>query len=291
MATAADIIPVGPGGQLMAQIPNRGMAGPARPPIQAPLMAAPAGGLPVGFTGANIPGLANGPLGADDYQDALNRVSLLGGYITDADLVRQKAQDFNDFALNRLRQIFKRLQSLGQIAGGNSEAATSLVELVRQINASGGPTLVQVNAMQTLADELSALNIHDEMSGLVDEVNQLAGALNAQAGPNGIGVEGGRPGDQAQFPMQGGRKRKRARKKTKKKGQKGGYKFTRVANSRRSLRMSRRKSMGRQNKKRGKKTTHKKRKTTKGTKGKTKGKTTKGKTTKGKTTKGKTTRR
>jgi hypothetical protein len=273
MAAVADIIPAGPGGQLIAQIPNRGMVGPARPPIQAPLMVAPAGGLPIGFTGANIPGLANGPLGADDYQDALNRVSLLGGYITDADVVRQKAQDFNDFALNRLRQIFKRLQSLGQIAGGNSEAATSLVELVRQINASGGPTLAQVNAMQTLADELSALNINDEMSGLVDEVNQLAGALNAQAGPNGIGVVGGRPGDQAQFPMQGGRKRKKARKKTKKKRQQGGYKFTRVANSRRSLRMSRRKSMGKQKKKRGKKkNTHKKRKRTKGkrTKGRTK---------------------
>ncbi len=94
--------------------------------------AAVAGGVPLGF--------AAGGLGANDYRDALEKVHYLQGYMTDSRDVGRKLAEFRDYALQRLRQIVVRLQSLGAIAGAAGQAQASLIALIQQINAAGGPT-------------------------------------------------------------------------------------------------------------------------------------------------------
>jgi hypothetical protein len=215
-------------------------------PLPAYVPAAAAGGVPVAF--------AAGALGANDYRDALEKIHFLGGYMTDSRDVGRKLAKFRDYALQRLRQIVVRLQSLGIIAGAAGQAQASLISLIQQINNAGGPTQAQAQAMADLAAEMAQINIPAEIQAVMAEVNNLAGALGATAGAAGpppVGVAGGAAADVAPFPLAGGRRKRKKGKKTrrKKKKHKGGFKYTRLARSRRSLRMSRRKSLRRQHKK------------------------------------------
>ena len=80
------------------------------------------------------------------------------------------------------------------------------------------------------------------ISGLVNAVNDLADAVfgaGAMTAANRVVPDAG------QTPaLQGGRRKHRKKKKSRKK-KKGGYKFTRAANSRRSMRMKTRKRRSR----------------------------------------------
>jgi len=234
----------GPAGQQFLQ--NRmGAAGLGATAQLAQFVAAPvANGVPLNF--------AAGGLGPNDYQDALEKVHYLEGYMTNSRDVGRKLADFRDFALQRLRQIVVRLQSIGQIAGAGAVAQASLIQLIQDINAAGGPTRAQAQAMADLAAEMQNVDIPAEIEALVTEVNNLAQGLNAQAdvaGPPPLGIQGGVQADTGAnappYNLGGGRRKRKKGKKTrrKKKKHKGGFKYSRIANSRRSLRMTRRKSL------------------------------------------------
>ena len=213
----------------------------ATAPLPAFAPAAAANGVPLAF--------AAGGLNANDYANALEKVHYLQGYMTNSREVGRQLANFRDFALQRLRQIVVRLQSIGQIAGAGAAAQASLVQLIQDINIAGGPTQVQAQAMADLAAEMRRVDIPAEIAALVGEVNNLARGLNAQAanaGPPATGVQGGVVADANNpFPLAGGRRKRKKGKKTrrKKKKHKGGFKYSRIANSRRSLRMTRRKSL------------------------------------------------
>ena len=246
----------GPVGQNFNRIGAAGLGQPA--PLPAFVAAPAAGGVPLAF--------AAGGLAPNDYQDALEKVHYLQGYMNNSRDVGRKLAEFRDYALQRLRQIVVRLQSIGQIAGAGAQAQASLVQLIQQINAAGGPTQAQAQAMADLAAEMQAVDIPAEIEALVTEVNTLAQGLNAQAANPGAnpptGIQGGVADDTGAnappFPLVGGRRKRKKGKKSrkKKKKHKGGFKYTRIANSRRSLRMTRRKSLRH-------KKHHKKRKRTK----------------------------
>ena len=95
------------------------------------------------------------------------------------------------------------------------------------------------------------------INALIGEINQLADAVGL-ARPRPAAGYPVNANDAADNPLVGGRRKRKKGKKTrrKKKKHKGGFKYTRIANSRRSLRMTRRKSLRH-------KTHHKKRKRTK----------------------------
>ncbi len=258
---AANVIPVNAG--LGALGPDAAMAAPALAPaavVDAPVPVAD--GVAADYRGADIPaatmaaaGLA--PLGVGDFQTALNKVSRLQDYMQHSEDVATKAREFRTILLNRLRQVYWRLRTLNNAAGVQHRAALSLVALVQQINAAGGPTADQAAAMDQLQGELAGLRLDEETSGILGAVNQLAQALGLP-GPAAPGAAPGGPlhaNDAAAWPMAGGRRKKHKKRK------KGGYKFTRAAISRRSLRMKTRKL---------KSLTHKKskRKSTKHRKGK-----------------------
>ena len=214
-------------------------------PLPAFAPAAAANGVPLAF--------AAGGLNQGDYRRALEKVHYLQGYMTNSRDVGRQLANFRDFALQRLRQIVVRLQSIGQIAGAGAEAQASLVQLIQDINIAGGPTRVQAQAMADLAAEMQRVDIPAEIAALVGEVNNLAQGLNAQADdPNAnppTGIQGGVQADiganAPPFNLTGGRRKRKKGKKTrrKKKKHKGGFKYSRIANSRRSLRMTRRKSL------------------------------------------------
>ena len=261
---AANVIPVNAG--LGALGPDAAMAAPAPGPAAVVNVPVPVlDGVQADYTGANIPaatmaaaGLA--PLGAGDFQNALNKVSRLQNYMQHSEDVATKAREFRTILLNRFRQVYWRLRTLNNAAGVQHRAALSLVALVQQINAAGGPTADQASAMDQLQGELAGLRLGEETSGIFGAVNDLAQALGLP-GPGAPAAAPGGPlhaNDTAVFPMAGGRRNKRKKHKKRKKG---GYKFTRAAISRRSLRMKTRKL---------KSLTHKKskRKSTKHRKGK-----------------------
>lgn len=234
-------LPPPPGQQVGANFDRIGAAG-LGPQVQLPqfVPVAAQNGVPLTF--------AAGGLGQTAYRDALEKVHYLQGYMDDSRDVGRKLAEFRDYALQRLRQIVVRLQSISVLAGAGGQAQASLVQLIQQINAAGGPTRAQAEAMANLAAEMQAVNIPVEIEALVTEVNNLAQALNAQAnnaGPPPTGVQGGVGADVVPFPLRGGRRKRKKGKKTrrKKKKHKGGFKYSRIANSRRSLRMTRRKSL------------------------------------------------
>jgi len=229
----------GPVGANFDRIGAAGLGGPAQLPA---FVAAPAqGGVPLAFVA--------GGLNPGDYTNALEKVHYLQGYMNNSRDVGRKLAEFRDYALQRLRQIVVRLQSIGQIAGAGAQAQASLVQLIQQINAAGGPTQAQAQAMADLAAEMQNVDIPAEIEALVTEVNNLAQGLGAQAanaGPPATGIQGGVAADANNpFPLAGGRRKRKKGKKSrkKKKKHKGGFKYTRIANSRRSLRMTRRKSL------------------------------------------------
>ena len=96
-----------------------------------------------------------------------------------------------------------------------------------------------------LANELNNLDIQGIINALIGEINQLGdavGLVQQPANPAGFPANAN---DQAANPLVGGRRKRKKGKKTrrKKKKHKGGFKYSRIANSRRSLRMTRRKSL------------------------------------------------
>ena len=201
--------------------------------------------------------LVNAPGGGDQWTTAFNTAQQLGEYMNNANYIAGKSNEFRTQMVGRLRDIYQRILSIrGRVgpmqAQANAAAAaqTALVDLINTVNQAGQLDPQQGQAMADLAQELQGINIAQMLNGLVAEINALATDV-------GIVVANDRgPGDVGPVPLAGGRKKKKKGKKTRKK-QKGGYKFTRAAISRRSLRMSRRKSHSRKHKK------HKKRKRTK----------------------------
>jgi len=246
-ATAADANPLpGAPGPVPGNFNRIGAGGlGATAPLAAFAAAPVANGVPLAF--------AAGGLNQGDYGRALEKVHYLRGYMTNSRDVGRQLADFRDFALQRLRQIVVRLQSIGQIAGAGAAAQTSLVQLIQDINNAGGPTRAQAQAMADLAAEMRRVDIPAEIEALVTEVNNLAQGLNAQADdPNAApptGIQGGVQADTGAnappYNLGGGRRKRKKGKKTrrKKKKHKGGFKYSRIANSRRSLRMTRRKSL------------------------------------------------
>ena len=194
----------------------------------------------------------------DAWQLAIQNAQLGANYLQNSNYVAEKANEFRTVAVQRLREIYGRLLSIqdqvavmgpAAAAAGNAQAA--LVELIDAVNAQGYIDPQQAQAMADLATALQGVDIPRMMAGLMGEINQIANTVGVVLGNRNAN-------DQGPVPLAGGRrKRKKAKKsRKKKKKHKGGFKYTRIANSRRSLRMTRRKSLRH-------KTHHKKRKRTK----------------------------
>ena len=235
-----------------AVTPYAAPAGPnAARPTEASLALNPAGPQP-----AAVP--AGTPGGMDAWQLAIQNAQLGANYLQNSNYVAEKANEFRTVAVQRLREIYGRLLSIqdqvavmgpAAAAAGNAQAA--LVELIDAVNAQGYIDPQQAQAMADLATALQGVDIPQMMAGLMGEINQIANTVGVVLGNRNAN-------DQGPVPLVGGRrKRKKAKKsRKKKKKHKGGFKYTRIANSRRSLRMTRRKSLRH-------KTHHKKRKRTK----------------------------
>ena len=235
-----------------AVTPYAAPAGPnAARPTEASLALNPAGPQP-----AAVP--AGTPGGMDAWQLAIQNAQLGANYLQNSNYVAGKANEFRTVAVQRLREIYGRLLSIqdqvavmgpAAAAAGNAQAA--LVELIDAVNAQGYIDPQQAQAMADLATALQGVDIPQMMAGLMGEINQIANTVGVVLGNRNAN-------DQGPVPLVGGRrKRKKAKKsRKKKKKHKGGFKYTRIANSRRSLRMTRRKSLRH-------KTHHKKRKRTK----------------------------
>tara|TARA_Y100000817_G_C16737684_1_gene490967 strand:+ start:50 stop:919 length:870 start_codon:yes stop_codon:yes gene_type:complete len=235
-----------------AVTPYAAPAGPnAARPTEASLALNPAGPQP-----AAVP--AGTPGGMDAWQLAIQNAQLGANYLQNSNYVAEKANEFRTVAVQRLREIYGRLLSIqdqvavmgpAAAAAGNAQAA--LVELIDAVNAQGYIDPQQAQAMADLATALQGVDIPRMMAGLMGEINQIANTVGVVLGNRNAN-------DQGPVPLAGGRrKRKKAKKsRKKKKKHKGGFKYTRIANSRRSLRMTRRKSLRH-------KTHHKKRKRTK----------------------------
>jgi hypothetical protein len=192
--------------------------------------------------------------GKTPYQTAMEVAHTTADYLQNANLVANRANQFREVAVERLRRIYNRLQSIipivtnmqqGAAAAQNAQqiaqqAQQALVDLINAVNSQGYISQNQADAMADLASQLSQLNIPQMMAGLVQQINNLSYVLRNELGAQGAIVPPDQPG-----PMTGGRrKRKKAKKSRKrKKKHKGGFKYTRIANSRRSLRMTRRKSL------------------------------------------------
>ena len=239
-----------------AVTPYAAPAGPnAARPTEASLALNPAGPQP-----AAVP--AGTPGGMDAWQLAIQNAQLGANYLQNSNNVAEKANEFRTVAVQRLREIYGRLLSikdrvavLGPAEAAARNAQAALVELIDAVNAQGYIDPQQAQAMADLATELQGIDIPQMMAGLIGEVNAIAGAVGGiDAGPPRVA----NAADQGPIPLVGGRRKRKKGKKTrrKKKKHKGGFKYTRIANSRRSLRMTRRKSLRH-------KTHHKKRKRTK----------------------------
>ena len=205
------------------------------------------------------------------YQTAMEVALRSTDYLQNANVTANKANEFREVAVERLRTIFNRLQSINAIvaqiqqgAGAAQQAQQmaqqaqqALVDLINAVNSQGYINQNQADAMADLASQLTQLNIPQMMAGLVQQINNLSHILrNELQAPGGLVAPDAIP----PLLMIGGRRRKKKAKKTRRKKKKGGYKFTRAAISRRSLRQSRRKSLSRQH------TKHKRRKKRKQTK-------------------------
>ena len=209
------------------------------------------------------------------YQIAME-VALRGtDYLQNANITAGKANQFREVAVERLRTIFYRLQSINAIvaqiqqgAGAAqqaqqiaAQAQQALVDLINAVTSQGFISQNQADAMADLASRLTDLNIPQMMAGLVQQINNLSYILrNELQAPGGVVAPDAIP---PLLMIGGRRRRKKKAKKTRRKKKKGGYKFTRAAISRRSLRQSRRKSLSRQHTKHKKHKRRKKRKQTK----------------------------
>ncbi len=212
---------------------------------------AAAGAMPDGMAtsaalGIPAPGLPGGPNAApinanrDPWVAAFQKARLLNAYINNANFVAGKSNQFRTEMVGRLRQIYFRLITMATVAGpavaNAAQAQAALVALINEVNVAGQMDPQQAQAMADLANQLQQINIPRMMSGLVAEINALAAAL-------GVNAENLVAQDNAPVPLAGGRKKTQRRK------HKGGFKFTRMANSKRSLRMATRKRKSRKGRK------------------------------------------
>ena len=218
------------------------------PPRRAALPAARANlaalGLnPAGPQPAAVP--AGTPGGTDAWQLAMQNAALGANYIQNSNYVAGKANEFREVAVIRLREIYGRLLSIGAqaarigpAAAAAAQAQEALVDLINAVNAQGYIDPQQAQAMADLAEQLQNVDIPRMMAGLIGEINAIAQSV-------GVVVGNRDPGDTGPVPLAGGRRKRKKGKKTrrKKKKHKGGFKYSRIANSRRSLRMTRRKSL------------------------------------------------
>ena len=198
---------------------------------------------PAGPQPAAVP--AGTPGGTDAWQLAMQNAALGANYIQNSNYVAGKANEFREVAVIRLREIYGRLLSIGvqvarigPAAAAAAQAQEALVDLINAVNAQGYIDPQQAQAMADLAEQLQKEDIPQMMAGLIGEINAIAQSV-------GVVVGNRDPGDTGPVPLAGGRRKRKKGKKTrrKKKKHKGGFKYSRIANSRRSLRMTRRKSL------------------------------------------------
>ena len=198
---------------------------------------------PAGPQPAAVP--AGTPGGTDAWQLAMQNAALGANYIQNSNYVAGKANEFREVAVIRLREIYGRLLSIGAqaarigpAAAAAAQAQEALVDLINAVNAQGYIDPQQAQAMADLAEQLQNVDIPRMMAGLIGEINAIAQSV-------GVVVGNRDPGDTGPVPLAGGRRKRKKGKKTrrKKKKHKGGFKYSRIANSRRSLRMTRRKSL------------------------------------------------
>jgi hypothetical protein len=252
-----NLVNVGPGGGPLAPViganpqsaPNipAQLAGPAFTPAQMQTMTN-AAVVPASV----IQEMANA--NKTPYQTAMEVALRSTDYLQNANVSATKANEFREVAVERLRTIFNRLQSINAIvaqiqqgAGAAQQAQQmaqqaqqALVDLINAVNSQGYINQNQADAMADLASQLTQLNIPQMMAGLVQQINNLSFILrNELQAPGGLVAPDALP----PLLMIGGRRKKKKAKRTRKKKHKGGYKFTRAAISRRSLRQSRRKSL------------------------------------------------
>ena len=268
-----NLVNVGPGGGALVPVTGAN-------PQSAPVI--PAQGAGPAFTPAQTQAMTNAaPASVQQemananktpYQTAMEVALRSTDYLQNANVTATKANEFREVAVERLRTIFNRLQSInaivanmqqGAAAAANAQqiaqqAQQALIDLINVVNSQGFINQNQADAMADLASQLSQLNIPQMMAGLVQQINNLSHILrNELQAPGGVVAPDAVP---PLLMIGGRRRRKKKAKKTRRKKKKGGYKFTRAAISRRSLRQSRRKSLRSKHKKRKRTKKHRKRK-------------------------------
>ncbi len=258
---AGNLVTLNPAGQALAPVTAQGNAA-AAPAIN--LQNIPPGPQ---FSQAQTQAMTNAGVvpasviqeiqgGKTPYQTAMEVALRSTDYLQNANVTATKANEFREVAVERLKRIYNRLRSIypivenmqqGAAAAQDAqriaqEAQQALVDLINAVNSQGFISQNQANAMADLASQLSQLNIPQMMAGLVQQINNLSYVLRNELQAQGGAVP---PDVVPPVVMTGGRrKRKKAKKsRKKKKKHKGGFKYTRIANSRRSLRMTRRKSL------------------------------------------------
>ena len=111
-----------------------------------------------------------------------------------------KANEFREVAVERLRTIFNRLQSINAIVAqiynkgreqlNNAQqmaqqAQQALVDLINAVNSQGYINQNQADAMADLASQLTQLNIPQMMAGLVQQINNLSYILRNELAGTG----------------------------------------------------------------------------------------------------------
>jgi len=231
------------------------------PPLLPP-QAPPLPPLPPPTTGANLAaiglpavGAVGGPnalgvgypVGMDPWVAAMNNARLGVSTMANSNIIASKAEQMRSLFLMKAEDIYQRLVTirftiapLQARANAAATARAALVELINSVNAQGYIDPNQALALNDLATELDALDIPNLINALVGEINELSGVVGL-AEPRPVPGYPINAADAGPNPIQfGGSKNSR---------KKGGYKFTKAAKKRRSLRMSKRKSLSRMHKK------------------------------------------
>jgi len=219
---------------------------------------APAAGADLAAIGLPAVGQPNAPLAVpghpnmDPWAAAMSNAQLGLGTVRNSNFIAEKANAMRRLFFERAQEIYQRLVTIRQTAAplraqaqAAAQARTALVELIDAVNAQGYIDPNQAAALHDLAEELNNLDIQGIINALIGEINQIGdavGLVQQPANPAGFPANAN---DQAANPLVGGRRKRKKGKKTrrKKKKHKGGFKYSRIANSRRSLRMTRRKSL------------------------------------------------
>ena len=242
---------IGPGGGGIAPAVTALPGLPLADPVAGADLAAiglPAVGQPGG------PAALNGsfPNGMDAWAAAMSNARLGASTIQNSNVIAEKANEMRRLFLARAQEIYQRLVTIRQTAAplqaqaqAAGQARAALIELINAVNDQGYIDPNQAAALHDLANELNNLDIQGIINALIGEINQLGdavGLVQQAANPAGFPANAN---DQAANPLAGGRRKRKKGKKTrrKKKKHKGGFKYSRIANSRRSLRMTRRKSL------------------------------------------------